>query len=287
MSENKYICPVCRIKNKGFSDLTENGNSLKCSENHSFDKAKEGYFNFDMKNSAADSGDSKEMSLCRREFLSAGHYEKFALKISEIAEALCKETLFPHITDAGCGEGYYMRCVRNFFNQNGKTVTITGADLAKSAIKLAAKSEKQILPENQRINFCVSSIFELPLACNSQDIVFSIFAPVGDAEAKRVLKKGGYLVVAGADTDHLYEFKEAIYTTPYKNREKIPEYSGFYLKDTQTFKYVFRANSSELWNLFTMTPYFWKTSQNDAEKIKNTDFLDVTAHFFFHIYQKE
>ena len=284
--KNIYICPVCLSKYKEISALNQSGNSLICAKNHCFDCSKEGYYNFDMSNHSADSGDTKEMCECRREFLSSGHYERFALVLSQNAFELCGQTQNPSIVDAGCGEGYYDRVLRDYFLSKGKSACLVGADLAKNAIKLAAKSEKQVLPPECAINFGVSSIFDLPLASCSQDILLSVFAPVGHDEAHRVLKNGGYMIVAGADTDHLYELKSAVYDMPYKNEQKIPNYDGFDLCDAKELKYTFECTNAQIKNLFTMTPYFWKTSKQDMLKLDNIEKLEITAHFFLHIYKK-
>ena len=101
-----------------------------------------------------------------------------------------------------------------------------------------------------------------------------------------MLKKGGYMIVAGAHTQHLYELKGAIYDTPYENSHTALQYEGFELCNTKELKYIFKTGNNQLKNLFTMTPYFWKTSKQDAQKIDSIEQMEITAHFFLDIYKK-
>ena len=90
--------------------------TLKCTKGHSFDRAKEGYWHLlpvqSMRTKAP--GDSKEMVAARRAFLNAGYYGIFGKAVGE----LCAEYGQPaspeaalHLLDAGCGEGWYDRCI--------------------------------------------------------------------------------------------------------------------------------------------------------------------------------
>ena len=97
-----WQCPLCGAPLAG--DV-----SLKCARNHSFDRAKEGYWHLlpvqSMRTKAP--GDSKEMVAARRAFLNAGYYGIFG----QAAGELCLEYGQPaapgaalHLLDAGCCE---------------------------------------------------------------------------------------------------------------------------------------------------------------------------------------
>jgi len=65
-----YQCPLCQ------QSLTLQVNVLKCSNNHSFDRAKEGYVNLlpvQQKNSKQP-GDNLDMVQARRAFLTTGSW---------------------------------------------------------------------------------------------------------------------------------------------------------------------------------------------------------------------
>ena len=142
MSKNEpfapWQCPLCGEKLTGDS-------TLKCTKGHCFDRAKEGYWHLlpvqSMRTKAP--GDSKEMVAARRAFLNAGYYGIFGRALGE----LCLEYGLPaapdaplHLLDAGCGEGWYDRCIAQAFAEKSSRVQLAGFDIAKPAVRLAAKA---------------------------------------------------------------------------------------------------------------------------------------------------
>lgn len=265
-----YKCPVCGEITKNF------GKSYICSENHTFDVSKEGYVNFAP--SKKNSGDSKDMCLARHRFLSHGYYENFAKALSDIIGIVCKNAEF--IIDAGCGEGYYIRKIRDAFPDGAN---FCGIDYAKEAIKIAAKQEKN---EKNKISYFVCGIYSLPARDESADCVISVFAPVCGSENLRVLKKGGYMLVAGPGKRHLSGLKSAIYEKPYQNEGKIASYDGFEFCGTENVYYNANITGEDISSLFTMTPYYWKTSREDAEKLASMSVLETELEFVISKYRK-
>ena len=268
-----YKCPVCNEK------LNLVGKSYVCSNKHTFDMAKEGYVNFALGKN--DSGDSADMCACRRRFLSKGYYEKFSRLICDTVKKYsdAKELCDLSILDAGCGEGYYLRGLRDAFLQS----PLFGIDLAKDAVKLAAKSEKQRV--GIRNSYSVCGIFSLPFFDNSFDCVISVFAPVGETENLRVLKNGGLLLVAGPGKTHLSGLKSAVYEKPYENAQKHREYEGFEFVAKESCEYSVTVLKEDIIDLFTMTPYYWKTSKSDFEKLSKLDSLDTELSFEISVYK--
>jgi 23S rRNA (guanine745-N1)-methyltransferase len=74
---------------------------LVCSRNHSFDRAKEGYFNL-LLSVGGIHGDNKEMVEARRAFLEGGYYSPLATAVTELV--LKYTDKHGQILDAGCGE---------------------------------------------------------------------------------------------------------------------------------------------------------------------------------------
>ena len=59
------------------------------------------------------------------------------------------------------------------------------------------------------------------------------------------------------------------------------------LLGSERLKYNICVNGTEnIKNLFAMTPYYWKTSQDDAKKLDNVEKLDTEIDIIFEIYQK-
>lgn len=267
-----YLCPVCS------STLGLIGKSYMCDKRHTFDMAKEGYVNFAIGKS--DGGDSAEMCASRRRFLAAGYYEKFSGLINKTLKEYIPDA--KALLDAGCGEGYYLRGVRKDYPE----AELFGIDLAKEAVRLAAKSEKQVPPERQRNSYCVGGIFELPFENGCFDGVLSVFAPVGDAENHRVLRDGGYMFVAGPGKTHLSGLKSAVYDVPYDNPEKHREFDGFCFEGKTCVEYEVTVDGEFISDLFTMTPYYWKTSKKDAAKLEELSSLSTALSFEISVYKR-
>lgn len=262
-----FLCPKCK------SALTKIGNSLKCEKGHCFDLSSEGYVNLVM--GKISGGDSPDMCRARHEFLSAGYYEPFAKGIS----AVINEFSAVKICDAGCGEGYYSRVIKSE-NENAE---IVGFDLAKTSVKLAAKAEKG---KRDPINYAVCGIFDMPLPDAAYDALISVFAPVPDKEAHRILKDGGIMIVCHPGKEHLNGLKSLVYDTPYDNEESDTLYDGFTKIRDERVKYSVTVSKEHIPSLFLMTPYYWKTSVSDAEKLKHADKLDTELDFIISIYRK-
>jgi len=268
-----FRCPICKKL------LSSDSKVYKCENNHSFDIAKEGYVNLSVKNTSSLSGDSKQMCLLRRAFLESGFYEPLAKEIAGVIKGAHPEGN-AKIIDAGCGEGYYSRVIRNeLYGEN----SFFGFDLAKEGVRLAAKSEKQCQSE-KRISYAVSGIFDMPFEEDFADVIISVFAPISEEEFSRVLKKGGILIVACPGANHLYGLKKALYDVPRENEEKIPEYASFSLTQTKSLTYSITVENEMINALFGMTPYFWKSSREVQEKAKALKKVETECDFIIKVY---
>lgn len=265
---SSFICPVCK------SEISLFERTYKCQNNHCFDLSKDGYVNLLMsqQSSLKRHGDDKLMVKARREFLEKGFY-------NELRKALCetlKESLSEDATiiDVGCGEGYYtseFAGVNNF--------EIFGIDISKDALKYASKSVKNS-------SFAVASAFSLPFAEASADCVLSVFAPSAYEEFFRVLKPDGKLIKAIPLEEHLWELKCALYKEPYKNKPEKRNDELFKLVSQKEIKYKINLTEKEdIENLFKMTPYYYKTGRDDAEKLLSLESLETTVHFGVEIYR--
>lgn len=265
-------CPVCRST----FGLSENGRSLVCEgekKRHCFDLAASGYVNLapPAKNGA---GDPKEAVRSRTEFLDKGFYAPIR---DAVCEAVAKCGGF--VVDAGCGEGYYSCGIASHCE------SLVGFDLSKSSIEAAAKRAKREGAENAF--FAVSGIYDMPVADACVDAVVSIFAPCAEAEFLRVLKDDGLLVVVGAGEDHLLGLKKAVYETTYKNTERVDMPSEMRLLDEKRVTYtVDLSDNKSIMDLFSMTPYSYRTAEADLQKLKALDSLTTEVDVIVRVYQK-
>ncbi len=264
------ICPVCK------SQLIKNGASLVCERRHCFDIASEGYVNLAIGKSS--SGDSPEMCRARHDFLSKGYYRPLAEKIAEVLSENAPKS--PSLVcDAGCGEGFYLREIKKLLPE----YSYIGFDLAKTSVKIAAKSEKN---EKRPISYAVAGIFDMPIKSDSCSAVLSVFAPVPHEEAARVLACNGIMAVVHPGKKHLAGLKEKLYASPYDNEEKPLFFDGFELVNEKHVSYSVSVKKEDMKNLLTMTPYYWKTSKEDAERFLLNDGFNTELEFIISVFRK-
>lgn len=268
MISKSLLCPICRLP------LSESGGSLVCAARHTYDISSDGHINFNTKLSS--SGDSKDMIRARSDFLDAGYYSAFA---AEVADAVSSEGKV--VIDAGCGDGYYSNAILNY----AAPEMLYGFDLSKSAVSKAAKRNRNF--DNSL--FCVCGIFDLPLASLCADSIVSLFAPIADKEFLRLLKPGGSLIVGIAGKNHLLGLKQAVYEKVYLNDpEKISAPDGFAEVSRKSISYEVTIEDSKLIrDLFKMTPYFWKTSKSDSEKLEKLQKLTTPLEFELAVFIKK
>ncbi len=261
-------CPICKGK------LAFCGGSLACNgvKRHNFDIAKSGYVNLNTHPST--SGDDKAMALARQAFLRKGYYLPFA---EAVAKAAGRGKL---LVDCGCGEGYYTeKCADGFF-------AALGVDLSKYALDLAAKSARQ----NRlcdKLFYAVASVYTLPLENGSADCIINVFAPCVEEEYTRVLKNGGRLVVAAAGREHLHGLKSVLYESVTENEERRDYPVNMRLESRVPVKYEVEIDGEDIWQLFMMTPYFYRTSKEASEKLKGLNKLSTVLDFEIRTYIKE
>ena len=265
----KLICPVCS------KELTRNDRSYQCEMNHSFDIAKQGYVNL-LTHSHKDGsliGDNKDMALSRKAFLEKGYFDSLKDGISNYIKKNTTEDAV--IVDICCGEGYYSHKIKEETNRE-----ICGFDISKEMVKLAGKRQ------NGNTYF-VANLSRIPLETESVDLAFHLFAPFHEKEIGRILKENGIVVTVVSGENHLFELKEILYDTPYKNDEKPPETESLSLKEK--FKIttkVLLESSEDVDALFRMTPYYYHTKPEDKKKLEGINQLEVTLDFAVYCFIK-
>ncbi|MBQ6580076.1 MAG: methyltransferase domain-containing protein [Oscillospiraceae bacterium] len=271
-----FRCPLCRTK------LLKNERALKCEHGHSFDISAEGYVHLLPANKMNSKipGDSKEMAASRSAFLDKGYYEPLLLELERTVLEL-SENEEPAMLDCGCGEGYYTANIAKELKNRFPKAKIAGFDISRPSVRRAAKRTKEV-------DFAVASVFDIPVSDKSFDILLNIFSPLSIDEYKRVLKDGGYYIYVVPAARHLWQLKAAIYDTPYENREEDIPYEGFEHVETRKVRYETLIKTKEdIFALFQMTPYYWKTSAKGAEKLSAYESLLTEVAFDIHIYKKE
>ena len=222
------LCPVCRDALQfGGGDAR----TLVCGAGHSFDAAKQGYFNFLVGKGTVFEADSADMVAARFDFLSAGHYQPLADAIAQLAAPALLATPGRRgvVLDAGTGTGHYLRAVLDRVSRDlaahdravpdlalpdgaaldvaspgepsarGVSAAAIGLDISKFALRRAARMNPEALN-------VVGDVWQpLPVAEDAVDVVTVVFAPRNSPEFARVLRPGGRLVVVTPRPGHLEE----------------------------------------------------------------------------------
>ena len=250
------ICPVCK------GELNKCGNTLKCENNHCFDYAKEGYVNLLLGSKSGDkTGDSKDSARARHALLSKGYYH--------CLKDYLADKMHGTVLDICCGEGYY----------DDYSGELYGFDISKEMVRLAAKSKKHN-------HYFVANLSAIPVKDNSVDTAIHLFAPFNEKEFSRVLKDDGVLYSVVGGENHLWELKQILYDTPYKNDEKPPETVNLKLVSKTKISDKVKISGNDLKTLFSMTPYFYRTSETDKKKLDKIHETELTVEFLVLEYKK-
>ncbi|MBI2791672.1 MAG: methyltransferase domain-containing protein [Gammaproteobacteria bacterium] len=264
------ICPICSLS------LTENNNFYACVNNHHFDKARQGYVNLLVVNQkkTANPGDNKEMIQSRMAFLNKGFYSSLATALNQLIPEQAV-----HILDSGCGEGYYLRSLRENFPHHH----YYGVDISKEAIKLASVA-------NKNISWFVGSVVRLPFFAQSLDVITAIFAPHDFNEFHRILGEQGRLIICAPEQNHLIELRNILFATvTSKDQDKMLDLANehFELERTMPLQYQCKLTTKEdIRHLLTMTPFYFKSSKEQQENLFLLEELDITIDVKFWVFRK-
>ncbi len=279
MTDKRYLdalrCPVCGANMQ--CDRSIGAGQLKClgQKTHCFDMARSGYVHLAPRHSGG--GDSREAVRARTAFLSAGYY---GVAAHELCRLLKEHVSAGLVVDAGCGEGYYTNAIARM-----GCYAVCGFDLSRDAVDAAARAARR---EQNGAHYAVASVFELPLADGSADVVVNIFAPCAEQEFCRVLRPGGVLVLIGAGERHLFGLKRALYDETYENAERADLPQEMRLVEQRTVRDEITVKGREqIDHLFSMTPYYWRTSQSDRQKLAALQELQTEIEFDCRVYVKE
>ena len=272
-------CPICGGAMRLSEENEQGARSLLCggARRHCFDLSSSGYVNLSAPGHTS-GGDSKQAVRARTEFLNGGYYRP----VSDALRHAVAKYASPEkgvVTDAGCGEGYYTAGLA------GDGFSCVGFDLSKFATDAAAK---RLARDGREGFFSVSSVFEMPLEDSCAAAVVNVFAPCAEEEFCRVLQPDGCLIVAYAGPNHLMGLKRAIYDVARGNdgRADLPKTMELVEEIRVQFDICVEGRE-QIANLFAMTPYYWKTSVSDGEKLSRLDRLSTEVDVILGIYQKK
>lgn len=190
------LCPVCSQPLERVGPDASGQTRLACGSGHSFDAARQGYYNLLVGKGTAFEADTAGMVDARFNFLGSGHYRPLADAVAAaVVPFLSSEPAV--VLDSGTGTGHYLRGLLDHAAAEGRTVAAVGMDISKFALRRAARLNSEAL------NLVWDVWQPLPVAGNSVDAITVIFAPRNAPEFARVLRPTGRLVVVTPRSGHL------------------------------------------------------------------------------------
>ena len=249
------------------------GRQLCClgARTHSYDVARSGYLNLTSPQDGV--GDGKDAVRARTHFLGGGYYEPLSDAVNEILDGLGAST----VLDAGCGEGYYT-------NRMASGRTVLGVDLSRDGIDAAARAARRA---GSDAAFFVGSLYKLPVQDGTLDALTNLFAPCAEAEFSRVLRQKGSLILVGAGERHLLGLKERLYDDPYLNPGRADLPTQMQLMGERRLTYEITVQGQEtIQALFSMTPYYWRTSESDRKRLEGLEELTTEVDFNIYVFEK-
>lgn len=264
-------CPACG------QALSRQSGTYRCGRGHSYDIARQNYVNLLLPNrgGAQEPGDSLEMVQARVRFLGQGYYRPLADHLAAQCGALSSAPV--RLLDAGCGEGTYLSAVAKQLPPGSRMV---GIDLSRPALRRAGR-------RISGAEFAVASLFQLPLADESIDLILHVFAPTAEKEFSRVLRAGGKLLSVTPGPRHLWEMKTLLYQKPYENEEQIRPLAGFRHRDRKMVQgKIFLPCREDVAALYQMTPYAWRSPREPSQRFLALDRLETVYQFYVDLYEK-
>lgn len=282
------ICPLCG------ASLFKEGGSLFCTgiRRHCYDVASSGYVNLlpPGKGKNAHTGDDAGMIAARSAFLAGGYYDGISDAVAQIAaEYLPGGTDSVCLCDAGSGEGYHTcRIARGIAARTGRRVHAAGIDASKKGAAAGAKlAARTAAGEDVHLSFAAGNIFSLPIKDRSLHVMLSLFAPIPAAEAMRTLRDDGILVVTASAARHLWEMRCLIYNDPREGNETAATPEGFTLAGRSAYREsVHIPDNGTLMNLFTMTPFYYRTPADGRARLQATESLTVSVMADLYVFTK-
>ncbi len=261
---------------------TVDGGALRCANGHSFDRAREGYYNLLVVQHKAsrDPGDSKAMVAARRRFLDGGFYAPIARRAAGIVADIAADRRLS-IVDAGCGEGTYLGAIAAAAGGGGHA--FAGIDISKPAIQAAAKRHRNCF-------WAVATNRHLPFAAGSVDVILSMFGfPLWEPFAA-AQPEGGRVVLADPGVDHLLELRRIIYpevraTAPPSLDAALR--AGYVLENEQRLRFSFvLERAAPIADLMAMTPHDHRAPAAGRAALGQCDVLQLTGDVVFRILRR-
>lgn len=263
-----FRCPLCKGSMK-VVDLK----SLMCSNNHTFDFAKQGYIN--MLNHPSSNQYNKNLFAARHQIImNSNLYSLLHERISKVIIEYVAVSNEPFmILDAGCGEGSHLQRILD--ECKDEAIIGVGLDISKEGIKMAAR-------EYQKSIWLVGDLANSPLANQSCHAIINILSPANYTDFKRILASDGLIVKVVPRANYLIELRETLFNDTakmlYKNDQTVSLFKKhFHLVNKFKLSYTKVLNQTELIHLAQMSPLAWNAKKEQFDTFFNQGSSEITV----------
>ena len=256
------------------SPLSKQDKQLVCEQGHSFDIARRGYVNLlpVQHKRSKHPGDSKDMIIARKHFLSGGHYLPIAKNVASMLEKLHPEKSVLNILDAGCGEGFYLDFIFGHYSSiENNPHSFIGLDISKDAIMEAAKC-------NKSITWIVGTNRQLPVIPGTLDVIICMFGFPVYSEFSAALGPGGVLIQVDPGPDHLKELRAILYEQVLASEKSSGIAENYDVIESESL--IFKTNeldNASINNLLKMTPHYYRAKKEKRELAEDLQALVLTV----------
>lgn len=269
--ENLFACPICKSSMK-VVELK----SLYCSNQHTFDFAKQGYIN--LTTHPVNTKYSKDLFEARRNLITKSEFynpliEAIAKIIVEHFDKM-KQTI--SILDTGCGEGSHLAKICDTVSSKypGDVVGV-GIDISKEGIIVAAKNYSDKI-------WAVADLANTPFNNEKFDVILNILSPSNYDEFNRILKTTGIVIKVVPQSGYLKELREHFYQETkkeeYSNLETVERFKeNFQSVESLRVNYNVTLNKSSIEWLVQMTPLTWGTIEERISSFLAKDTANITV----------
>lgn len=253
--------------------LAAAGNTLRCPDGHAFDVARQGYVSM-LRGDDAGAADTAAMVRARERFLEAGHLGPVTAALRDLAVALHPPEPAV-VVDAGGGTGHHLRGVLDALADGGRAGVVL--DRSAHAVRRAARQG----PDVVAVRCDVWGPW--PVATGAGTLALCVFAPRNAAEARRVLRPAGRLLVVTPTPRHLHEVAGPLGLLAVdedKDERVSAQLSGRFAVDTErTVETRMTLDHAALADLVRMGPSAWHRSAGEIDErvAALPSPLDVTA----------
>lgn len=258
-------CPLCH------ETITVEGlSSLKCTSNHTFDFAKQGYVNM-LQKTVNTQYDDLLFTARHHIITEVNLYEPIHEKIAGLIknELNGSAVLF----DAGSGEGSHLQNIANKVNDS--SLSGVGLDISKEGILMSAKHYEQQL-------WFVGDLANPPLNDKSCQFILNFLSPANYSEFKRILTDDGLIIKVIPGSHYLKELRSELYSntkeSDYENNDTLELMKkNVEILNEERITYTKTLDEDALKHLISMTPLGWHADQGQINAFTNSGSKEITV----------